>query len=220
MRIISKFKDYYDSCQDHLDTYVWERETEFIPFKRQHGSQAIEAKLFEYINRWAGADTTKQIVGFCGKLYPRLVLNDPKTFNKKIYFESLEQVKQNEHLYFSNHWSNSITKFLNLEEIEPFVKSFFYTYKCPIFVFGIPSQEILVDRYRDAEIGLILNPNLKEFEWQKKFDSWQTYQEIEMFLKNNLVEDATDKIKIEDKYKIEAHGYDKWSFRKMPEKKK
>ena len=40
-----------------------------------------------------------------------------------------------------------------------------------------------------------------------------------MFLSGKLSKELNETVEIEDKYKIEQHGFDKWSFRKMPESK-
>jgi len=64
-----------------------------------------------------------------------------------------------------------------------------------------------------------INPVLKDYEFYKIFDSYQAFQEIQMFISGVLGSKEKDIIMIEDKYKIASHGFDKWSFRKEPEKK-
>ena len=72
---------------------------------------------------------------------------------------------------------------------------------------------IIVDAY----------PILKDVGFYKVFDSYTGFQQIENFLTNELVK--PDEIKqeiqesITDELKVQAHGYDKWSFRKEPQKK-
>ena len=62
------------------------------------------------------------------------------------------------------------------------------------------------------------NLPLKEVEFFKKFDPWQAYQELSMYIGGVIAPESKPMIKIEDKYKIMEHGFDKMSFRKAPTK--
>lgn len=59
----------------------------------------------------------------------------------------------------------------------------------------------------------IVNPVLKDYNFQKVLDNYTLYQELEMFIGGVLTN--TEVIpELEDKHKVAAHGFDAWSFRK------
>lgn len=60
--------------------------------------------------------------------------------------------------------------------------------------------------------------NLKNFQFYKVLDTYKCYQEISMFVGGVLPEE-NKMVEINPANKISKHGFDKWSFRKMPEKK-
>ena len=84
----------------------------------------------------------------------------------------------------------------------------FLEHKTPIWVKPL-------EHYRNTAV---INPKLNDYGFDRIKDSFTAFQEISMYLSNILVEQK-DIVKVEDKYKIENHGFDlKTSFRK--EKKK
>ena len=58
-------------------------------------------------------------------------------------------------------------------------------------------------------------PILKHLFFYKVFDAYTCFQRIEQFLTNEIVRPDEINIIIPDKMKVQAHGYDEWSFRKM-----
>jgi len=69
----------------------------------------------------------------------------------------------------------------------------------------------------DPRIGWIINADvLKHVQFQRKLDAWQAFQELSIFV-GNLATNENRMVEITDpKIKIAKHGFDKWSFRKMP----
>ena len=49
--------------------------------------------------------------------------------------------------------------------------------------------------------------------FQTIFEPFTAFQEIEMFLGGVIGSNENNIIEIEDKYRIESHGFNKWSFR-------
>ena len=89
----------------------------------------------------------------------------------------------------------------------------------PIFVFNSCAEAMM--RYYDGRDKLfIINPLLKDYEFYKVIDPFKAFTEIQMFISGVLGTGEKDIVEVEDKYKIAQHGFDKWSFRKEPEKKK
>lgn len=61
---------------------------------------------------------------------------------------------------------------------------------------------------------LVKNPPLKNIQFFKVKDSYQAYQDIEMYISGTLGVDQVPPVVLSDKERIEKHGMDKWSFRK------
>ena len=51
-------------------------------------------------------------------------------------------------------------------------------------------------------------------------DTFTAFQEIQMYISGVLGTGEKEIIEVEDKYKIPQHGFNKWSFRREPTKKK
>lgn len=82
--------------------------------------------------------------------------------------------------------------------------------------YKVPVWTIKLDRSQNN--GLI-NPKLKDYGFDRIKDSFTTFQEISMYLSNILVEQKETAV-IEDKFRIEQHGFDlKKSFRKEKKQK-
>jgi hypothetical protein len=77
---------------------------------------------------------------------------------------------------------------------------------------GIPSFAILDEK-------IIYNPVLKKYKFYKIFDAFHAFQELAMFVSGVLGGTSPPMIEIEDKIRLEEHGFDsKTSFRKEKEK--
>ena len=64
-----------------------------------------------------------------------------------------------------------------------------------------------------------LNCELKKVQFYKVMDAFTIYQEIYMYVDGCLSSPGNQLIEIDDKYKIEGHGFDKYSFRTPSSKK-
>lgn len=61
--------------------------------------------------------------------------------------------------------------------------------------------------------------NLTSMEFYRVFDAYSAYQELSMWLGSGIFNNSHPMIKLDDKELTQKHGFDKWSFRKMPEPK-
>ena len=88
-----------------------------------------------------------------------------------------------------------------------------YKENLPVAIF-YPGRynSLLNDKYMTC---IELNGNLKNIQFYKKFDAASAYQELAMWYSNQAPE-MKPLVQIEDKYKVQEHGFDKWSFRKQP----
>ena len=103
-------------------------------------------------------------------------------------------------------------------------KDLFVEYNTPVFVYdGDYGRTALTTgrSYHRNKDAFIINPLLKDYEFYKVFDTFQAFQEIQMYIGGVLGSKENEIIKISDKDKINQHGFDfKWSFRKEKEIKK
>jgi len=213
MKIISKFKDYYDGgAQYGIDkdiVYIRETTSELI--------NNINLKEFE-------------IIGFCGKIYPiinyslKFNFNSEWERNPKYYILFEEDTinytfieKQNKNIttyiktfekekhHYSWHWKTKREFFNYLKNYKEF-NDIFLNKKVPIF--HIKN----ISRY-DTEITY--NQNLKDLAFYKLFDTNQAFQEISMYISNILVSDVQVKIPVGNDIVLRnSKGFDKWSFRR------
>lgn len=241
MRIISKFKDYYDGIQGlgFDDKLVFVRHTDNIIVKEKeieeylnkisykgfssYKSDEYRAKQMFSIPYW---EIKSNLLIFCGKIYTYYVAsfihNDNKIYAWSIndlikYFKlNIEYSKSTTHWQplfwnknnFTNEYSRLETSFK--ANINTDISDFCIKYNCPIIL----CEE--AEKY-SHKIKLILNPNLKNMNFQRVFNPYQAYQELEMFLGNVLVNDNDKMIKLSDEDRLYKAGFDKWSFRKMKE---
>ena len=235
MKIISDFHDYYDSVQkidtDKMHTYV--RKTSVVKLNRPIFK--IENWHFEKLNRQTHMRDSINMhmfhLGFCGEIYTGV--NVGKCILGKstdsIHYGDLKKIKQlYERLEKPFAWNYSryegMTKHMLKRLTECFesnninrIKELFLVHKVPAFIVLTNFKD---DKYRfghDQEV--ILNPNLKEMEFFKIKDIYTAYQDIAMYIGNNLVDDRNNAWPIEDKLKVQSHGFDQHSFRKEKLKK-
>lgn len=248
MKIISKFKDYYDPLQTHdPSTGVYERKTEEVLVDWVGYGDARYAKEKEY-------SVKSGLLGFCGKLYP--FVKYTKTGNPTEFIYSFDLFKvlrdylltieysrstwygwygwyglitvgkwtkiDNAKLWFEQDWQTLIDNKRNsryepntgkrADYIDP--SKIFLDYKVPCFVL-----EKTEESHKCGKFALILNPRLADYNFYRVVDTYSAYQEIEMFLNNQIVRRDDPYIEpVPDTIKAESHGFDKWSFRKVGKK--
>lgn len=239
MYIISKQKDYYDGVVGTVGidkTIVYEREIVEITdnkklpteFRHHHWTDRRENQFLNVCRADIDKDKTKKyvnshgfIVGFCGKLYLGWKLDyeangwntetgEPVVITKTDfvygYDEGRKYLKAD---YWRSNLDDDVKYVMNYDPIEIFRK-----FKTPIFVYDHDSRSPRID------VPLIINANLKEYEFAKVVDAFTAFTELQMFISGVLGTGEKELIEIEDRYKIGQHGFDKWSFRRMPSKKK
>lgn len=236
MRIIAKQKDYYDTALGfgHDDTIVYARQEEILypknvrdeKFPEEFKPLLCQSRIIqEDENR-----VTFKIITilFCGKLYGgiqvELSINTvfgPKIFIETFYDEesllkflskykiviSIEDKKKS---FWSSNYNRTIKEQIKLRADAKFF-DLAIKYMSPIIV-------IEEGRYSHKNT-IIKNALLKKYQFYKVIDAYQAFQEIDMFLSGVLAPENRPVTEIADKYKIQEHGFDKWSFRNCPTKK-
>jgi hypothetical protein len=217
MKLHTDFHDYYDNAvgygideKVHYNRFTKEVEMR-VPVKQNHPTFFRHAIY---------------LLGFCGQIYPIVEVqteNDDREVIRRRFaynFDELVEFEKEKHEYnklnrqnswyrfspsyygFSNHEKHKITQIFTDWKWQD--DKLFLEHKVPIWVKKL-------DQYNQTAI---INPKLKDYGFDRISDSFVTFQEISMYLSNILVEQK-DVVKIEDKYRIEQHGFDlKTSFRK------
>lgn len=210
MKIISKFKDYYDYLS-HIygqdSKITWERHLEdYIPYDTPNILKKGEVDL-------SGVDDHTMKYEFCW------VIVCGKRF---LFFRKSEYPKENWTAYKN---SEEVKEYLSLAGGKnPRRKWSYFTKKQPEYFMGEFSQKnldfcvkhkspvIVVYGYRFTTDSPILGdiPNFVSL-----YPAEQIYQDISYFLLNqvNGSPDIDPPVVLDDKFKIDYHGFDKYSFR-------
>lgn len=247
MRIISKFKDYYDGVQGHVqgDSFIFHRATsdpeeleypdriytlskdKFSPPKYKFLVYAEQISFGKTIRKDIAITAEYSIVSlvFCGKIYRGIkfefsVMTDQSMFgihDKHTYFcwdiESLQKA--------CTEYGSVLPEIDSWYRKSRSIDEYFADNGGRVSIDLLNREDaILVVRRKDRRRGvseLIRNPCLKDLQFFKVMDPFTTYQEIDMFLSGVLAPENKPMIKIEDKYKVQQHGFDtKFGFRTRP----
>lgn len=234
MKIVSKFSDYYDCIMKiGMDkTIVYNRKEETFPLSGED-MKDLNFSKYTHGNKF---EENMFIVGFCGEIYPVASISweekcDPyiiKNFTE-IYSRTISKYFYSQEDYFNFKNTSKIFKkilpyrignignrFFNLKNIFEYnwsyLKKYFDKYKTPIFVI----------RYNDLDRKeeIVINSELRKYEFFKIKDTYTAFQDIQMYISGVLGVGQPELVQIGNKEMIQKKGFNKWSFRKMPEGKK
>lgn len=176
------------------------------------------------------------LVIFCGTIYPgfRLCADDPEDYyscNEIVNFcynveqieSAMDAIKKQWIEYNNNKKKNRsvYTKYRHLRKFKPrYIKQFFNDYSGK-------QDESLIDLHMELDTPIIsitthtlngqtitLDPILKDLEFYKAIDPYNTFQDLSMFVSGVMGGKSLKMVEIEDKYRKEMHGFDDMSFRK------
>jgi len=229
MRIISKFHDFYDSLTDGADANIWTREqsTVFIDkndlfFKRYgYGNPfPVGTRQLRDIMTRPEKETPEleaMILIFCGKIIPLWHCQNTFGYSLEALNPILAEQGLDEKKLARSYFSPLRTvKALFNGEVPPEVAGFNLKYKCPIILL----REYRGDN-RDLNFVMELNPCLKDLDFQRTMNIVETFQELERFIFNDLVETDNVTSTGDDKVIAACKGFGhKYAFRKEPENQK
>lgn len=212
MKIISKFKDYYDTAS----SYGIDKEVLYVrtPHKTKlTNKQNGFGRLNSYIN---GYEVEKRLIGFCGEIYPLLILYptdgykrvpgaDPVLCYTKEEFLEHYTIKKTRNYYF--YGVEQPIDVFYYQDYSSY-KELFQSLKAPIFMTTVEGRETYIET----------NIPLKPLQFYRLKDAPTAFQEIFQFVSGVLTGSDKPMVKISDKDKIAKRGFDKWSFRKQSEK--
>lgn len=239
MRIVSKFKDYYDNAQDYTDqdeSLVYPRNTVVVerglrdrtwpsPINEVEGFIRYSASLDNRYQAKFDLLIVKEgfCVIFCGKMYPMVVvevhekrplLYSPVVSHRECFYSMdaldkfmAKQSDKNQECYKVTRPYLEKKYFIKLESKK--IEDWCVRHKIPIALLSDPWSVTLSST-------CLLHPKLSDYNFQRVFSAPQAFQEISMFLGNIAAPDNVP-VTVSDKDRIQQHGFDKWSFRKMPE---
>lgn len=245
MRMVSKLHDYYDgvirnTASDKTHTFVREqKEIEKIDLDIP-SPKDYQTNNYDY-------NVSYHVVGFCGVLYPCVkVRTEPieqRYMGKEKYdfYYTWEDAKAN--LPFEKMRVNYRKRLFFETDVEKNMKNWLDKGQGKYRWYGQTTydlqndthlKELFLDQrvayfdvsYDKGERKSIVTayPLLKDIGFYKVFDSYSCFQKLEHFLTNEIVkpDEIAQHIQdsITDELKAHSHGFDKWSFRKEPTKKK
>ena len=225
MRIISSFKDYYDTAMGlGIDPdCVYNRKTELLEIKSVKLPYVYKTK-----DSWNSEDkiiVSPFLIGFCGKIYKGIKVTLENNLNNSDYFYSTDSYVKYMALFnieISNNkrwsWFGSGDHLDNERDVDAFfnrdfsnLEQLFQEHKTPVF--AIYGKSI-------NNSQLELNPFLKPYEFYKVIEPYQAFQDIFMYKAGVLGSKELDSTPVSDKIKIQSKGFDKFSFRTMKGDKK
>tara|TARA_Y100000034_G_scaffold136985_1_gene218011 strand:+ start:16908 stop:17600 length:693 start_codon:yes stop_codon:yes gene_type:complete len=230
MLIKSKFRDYYDNSASYgIDkTVVYSRDTikddKLFHEKFKERSYRTEKYFYpksESRYRMYRSDYNTDnytvntfLIAFCGKYYPGykfVKTNEEHIFYSKeevidFYNKNNMEIEKDRRGFFSG--VNSLVymeKFFDRNTWK-YLDELFQEFKVPVF--ALEGKTI------------INNPVLKDYKFGKVKKSPEAFQDIFMYISGVLGTNENEMINISDEDKRDKKGFDKWSFKKLPTKKK
>lgn len=219
MRIKSNFADYYDKIQwAGTDTQLFIRtpkEVLDVPLKVDKENE-YEYKIYHFNN---------VEIAFCGNLYVGYQFTKSSTPISK-YLYTLTEIKD---FYESMNWKwkynylgkneyEKIYSNVTLTNSKNALSEYFIKYHTPIMICDKERREDLKVGYRYI-FPVTINGYLKPFNFQTVFPPQLCYQEISMFL-GNMASPEKPIPHISDEILLGCKGFDKFSFRKDPSKRR
>lgn len=247
MRIISKFKDYYDSSIGYgIDPLVvYKRFDQRYELQRLswrlRGSDSTEDQIVKDIrkvlpkpDRICGELFSHVYVGFCGKIYTGLayhVGSDPDVpVRATTYWDGLMRHYETRWQYA---WSERDVPAAELTQsrVEKFSRGFMQCESMQEWFERNDSARTIANTDVFTKYGivsfvlhdgaLITDGPLTQVRFQRVMDNFTAFQEISMFV-SGVLGSANDvePEPITDELRAQTKGFDKRSFRKDPTKKK
>lgn len=234
MRIISKFKDYWDSGmgqgQDRSLVFVREQEvfddntrvpapTTFKPFLEIAQTHPSAIHLRKPVPGVWDVYVGFGLLWVAGRLYPCAYMHVSK--------DSLEIRGPARYFYNYAGLAAALKEFdYDLDQRKKRTRYRGWRIQVTLDTkkwFALAGSEQLIAQAFEHRIALAssfpgsakLNPRLADYEFFRTMDPFQAYQELSMFWGNLAAPDRVP-VTVAEKDRIAQHGFDEWSFRKMP----
>ncbi len=245
MKIISKYKDYYDGVQAFgIDkNLIYNRKEEIITLDAlpNYGSLVdvigvlgiIILELDAFGTEKLYLQVNRIVIGFCGKLIPAYQIDEYFEGNKRsshVYYnaENLHDFYRKIHEK-QNCWEfeegclpysvNDLNAYFKAPIFERDFTEWFQLIQSPIFLVHNKTKVTTTEDNRRSNIRIKKNPILKNLEFYKIRDAFTVHQEIDQFIGGVLTNSETQKNQLNDIQKVKKHGFDEnYGFRTRPKK--
>lgn len=227
MRIISKFHDYYDCIQG----LGQDQTVVYLRYKQEVAGWPFPICVGEHAPRWNASLVTTRVVGFCGKIIP-LIAIQPDTFSAPVLCWSIEDVDSFmktalPNKGFTAYLKSKCTRSFVYNRRRDYFKRFFdgcsRQEKNYEYLFRDYHSPLFVATSKPRVKGeIVFNDCLRDIEFYTRFDNYQAFQEISMYMGGVLGTHGGHKTKykgspmnsnVSDKDLAIAKGFDKHSFR-------
>jgi len=209
MRLRSDFHDYYDRAIGYgIDSkVVYERKT-------RHLKIAMRSDIDIPTNG------NCELIGFCGQVHPlyrikkyERVAADNRCWSYAVVdqyfaytFEDYQTQRKEweKNIMFDTAREQTVKRFFHEWSFD--TDRLFHEYATPIWAFNF--------RPWNDETNFVVDPPLKEYEFERVKDANSAFQEISVYLANILIEQK-EVIELSDSYRVQKSGFDlKTSFRR------
>lgn len=216
MRIISRFRDYYDAV---MKTGM-DREVVYV---RENVTHELEREYdLDFLVSSSGSYHSSEILflGYCGQIFKVMTV---KAFDQRFVFHDFEEFKQFM-LYhkFGSEWDFGHrrwwpSKYQQFQEYDTSkLVDLFHKFQTPLFTLSYLNK----NPRNNSRTRITLGPNLKDLGFHRIKDTYTAYQDIFQYVAGVLNQKENNTVNISDKDKIHKHGFDKHSFRNLPGKKR
>lgn len=228
MKIISPFRDYYDSAMIYFDdSILLKRKTEQIYLGDIGVSMPhrIDRVATSYVGNTNPLSRVAAIdyLYFCGKVYPLFSIFNSKSHWKKVNSKLTQIDNRSDRVYFSSF--DELFKACEREGMRinhSFGQPKNHIEKIKERLARLEDQEISADIFRNVGAPyfilegnmVIVYPELKAVTKSFKMDATTVYQEIEMYMGGVLGQAEKEIIEISDVDKRNSKGFDNQSFKK------
>lgn len=164
------------------------------------------------------------LIGFCGQVFPFIKQNKYKRVTEEGRLWRYEVIDS----YYAYSLEDYLRKWIEWEKCIYFdyldnsrkikIRQFFADWDLQsnetFLEFRVPTWAFRFQPERDESNGII-NPILKDHQFDRIKDAATAFQDISMYLSNILIEQK-EVAQVEDRFRIEQHGFDlRTSFRKL-----
>jgi len=244
MKIVSNFHDYYDSVMAHGQDHsvVWVRKELEYDTQRDSTPKLI-TELSNEINKAVGEDVISAVnrydriyrhwlrltpftIVFCGKTYNGVTVMCSSPLIVKTFYsfdklnECLVDMTKGVELVSNKYSVGGMLEWGSKRTVKDYFNVVQNINQDWLIANKVTCALQLHSNHHTKCDTVIVNPCLNSYEFYKVMDSFSAYQELDMWLSGTLAFPQNIMIEIEDKYRIEAHGFDtKYGFRKRPTNK-
>ena len=240
MRIIGG-RDYYDSAMGlgHDATTVFVREAgrrlsdrDVMPITSIHVAVSdgkrrrfvgLSGRVEEFSHQKTHLTLARLGVIFCGKLHYGMMVTQEPEFSGKLQISCIWETTKFDELLDKLGLRMTLARQLAGRHAVPNTLAEALFGSQPIndrlLTWLITNKVVHAIRFpqtsyaSNADLWEVNSARLQEVEFYRKFDAYQTYQEIEMWITGVLPDTMNSMASISDADRIAKHGFDDWSFR-------